>query len=76
MNYTVLGGMVAVALAIFYIIVRWVVLAELKRTLPHQINSIRQVLGENNLRMVIEIDKDGRTKIIDFQEIHRPDYMR
>jgi len=62
------------AAALYYIATK-VVRDQLEKTLPVQINSMKQLLGGQSFRLILDVKNDGTVDIKDFRPLDKSDYI-
>lgn len=65
-----------VILGLCYIIIKNTLKKEREKQLPNQLKAVRELFGENDLEIVVKIDKKGNTKIEGFDLKEQIDYAQ
>ncbi len=69
------ASLVGLVLLICWALVKVIVRREMDKSMKGQMGKMWELMGSKPLRLVVDIDKNGRTTIRDFKPIEKPDYF-
>jgi|26BtaG_2_1085354.scaffolds.fasta_scaffold01187_9 hypothetical protein len=74
-NVSIISAVTGVILLACYVLILLVVKREMKKSMTNQLATMWEMTNNQPVRVVVDIDKNGRARIKDFQALEESDYI-